>query len=774
MIGFLKAWGKRLIGMRFYYGAAGFGRAQRFGAVLLVVLLTFAFTSAQAQTNLALAGTASQSSTGFGGLASRGNDGNTSGVFSGGSVTHTANQSQPFWQVDLGAIATITDIELFTRTDCCGFRNVNFHVFVSDVPFTGGSIAASQGQAGVFEFFQAAQMGSPTTVTVNRTGRFVRVQLNATLIPASQRFLSLAEVRVLGGITPEIDIDSSISGPIADGGADAQGVQSVGVAQTITYTVTNNGTDTLTLSGTPTASNLVNVNSPVVVTAPGSLSLAAGETTTFDVTYTPTALGAFSFDIDILSDDADEGTYDIAVSGSGNDAPTATLTGPAGAQAGPFTVTATFSEPVTGLTLSDFVVGNGVASSFVMVSPGVFTILVTPTTPGTAVTVSLPANVAMDADMVMNTASNVLSIASGALSEADREAIRDIIIQEAVRTLRTELSTNQNAVRSARERHAAAQRCRVLEEQRREGGPNVDADLEVECRSNLATRNSVPLSFDASLQATRDNATALGSFFGQQGNYDGTRRRLVFGEFDLTRHEDGDVTASLTGRVAWERLIANDILLGYFVGGSASRSDIEGAFSGSRTGYGLSVGAYFVDELEPNLYWDGFVSVSVGRNNLDLGNGTVDVGSDYGTTSLQLGMALSGIKEYDAFELRPELSIAYGYSRIGDVDLTTGSLTDVVSAGNVALGTISFTPEFIIPLSATGDIYDNGEFGIAPSLTCEYIKTTASRSNCGGGLELEWSARSDDGQHSFSARISREVIGGLSRDSLGLQFNSEF
>ena len=392
-------------------------------------------------------------------------------------------------------------------------------------------------------------------------------------------------------------------------------------------------------------------------------------------------------------------------------------------------------------------------------------------------TVSLPANIAMDADSAMNEASNVLNIASGALTDAEREEIRDIIIQEAVRTLRSELSANQRAVRDARDRHAAAQRCRALEIALENGRTTLE-HLEDGCSANPVTRNNVPLSFNGTLHATQDSTDIRGSFFGQSGSQDRSRNRLVFGEFDLTRHEDGDVTASFNGRVAWEQLVSDDVLFGYFLGATASQSDLAGNFSGSRLGYGLTAGAYFVDQLDTNLFWDGFAAVSFGQNNLDLGNGTVNVGSDYATTSLQLGLAVSGIKEYDRFELRPELSIAYGYTQIGDVDLTVStaasSLNDVVSAGNVSLGTISFTPEFIFPLSPNGQMYDYSEFRVMPSLTCEYIKTTTSNSDCGGGLELGWSASSDDGLRKFSARISREVIGGSTRDSLGLQFQSEF
>ncbi|MEM8651481.1 MAG: choice-of-anchor D domain-containing protein, partial [Pseudomonadota bacterium] len=119
---------------------------------------------------------------------------------------------------------------------------------------------------------------------------------------------------------PEIDVSSSESGAVADGGTDAQGSEPAGVAKTVTYTINNTGTDTLTLSGTPTTSNPVNVGS-LTVSPPASNTIAAGASTTFTVSYTPTIAGAFSFDLDIGSDDADENPYDIAVSGTATGAP---------------------------------------------------------------------------------------------------------------------------------------------------------------------------------------------------------------------------------------------------------------------------------------------------------------------------------------------------------------------------------------------------------------------------------------------------------------------
>ncbi|GIW40887.1 MAG: hypothetical protein KatS3mg076_1464 [Candidatus Binatia bacterium] len=151
------------------------------------------------RTNLALGKVARQSSTIEGAVASRAVDGNESGMWWDGSVTHTAWEAEPWWEVDLGAVGWIEWVDVWNRTDCCGERLRDFYVLVSDEPFVGGGLSEVLGQAGVGAYFVAGVGGSPTSVAVGRTGRYVRVQLGRA------EYLSLAEVEVWGemGAVPE-------------------------------------------------------------------------------------------------------------------------------------------------------------------------------------------------------------------------------------------------------------------------------------------------------------------------------------------------------------------------------------------------------------------------------------------------------------------------------------------------------------------------------------------------------------------------------------------
>jgi len=152
----------------------------------------WSFQTQSQSTNWALSGTATQSSTLSPAVAGRAIDNNTDGNWANNSITHTYADAEAWWHVDLGSVRSIASIQLWNRTDCCSNRLSNFYVFVSDVPFTSTSVSATIAQSGVSNYFTSGEGGYPTTKTIGRTGRYVRVQLAAT------DYLSLAEVKVWG------------------------------------------------------------------------------------------------------------------------------------------------------------------------------------------------------------------------------------------------------------------------------------------------------------------------------------------------------------------------------------------------------------------------------------------------------------------------------------------------------------------------------------------------------------------------------------------------
>ena len=144
--------------------------------------------------NLCPLGTTSQSSTANSAPSSRACDGNRDGNFSNGSVTHTNSESEAWWEVDLGRIYVLQQIKLFNRTDCCGSRLSNFHVFISDDPFTSTNLNATINQPGVDSFYFDGDVDALAYAFSQQSGRYLRIQLTGS------DPLSLAEVEIYGSL----------------------------------------------------------------------------------------------------------------------------------------------------------------------------------------------------------------------------------------------------------------------------------------------------------------------------------------------------------------------------------------------------------------------------------------------------------------------------------------------------------------------------------------------------------------------------------------------
>ena len=125
---------------------------------------------------------AKQSSTDFGGDASRALDGNTNSNYSQQSITHTKFENQPWWEVDLGRTEQVGLVRLYNRGDGeLSKRLADFDVILYDEK---GTEVARQ--------YVSRLEGSSLDLQLNgKLGRRVRIQLRQ-----KNQALSLAEVEV--------------------------------------------------------------------------------------------------------------------------------------------------------------------------------------------------------------------------------------------------------------------------------------------------------------------------------------------------------------------------------------------------------------------------------------------------------------------------------------------------------------------------------------------------------------------------------------------------
>ena len=355
-------------------------------------------------------------------------------------------------------------------------------------------------------------------------------------------------------------------------------------------------------------------------------------------------------------------------------------------------------------------------------------------------------------------------ITASPLSEfaANEAEIRAVIVNDAAQSLSSNLSINRRMTQEARDRFI---------EGRRQMADQASA---------LASRNNVPFDIDGSFEMKGLSLTTRGNFFEQTGNYEGTYRRLFFGDFDVQHDADTDsTTATLTARVAWEHLITDQTMMGYFVGGELARSTINGTFDGDQDRLGLTIGGYAVHELVDQVYFDSFLTFGAGRNDLEMDNNVLALTSDYTTRTATAGAALSNVYEYQRYEFHPELAFSYGKTWIDDVDFTGrayGLVDNTLSldAGTVSITNLTLRPEVIWALDGDTVATSNSQLGFAPRLICESRETVGRTEDCGGGAELSLSSVSEDGLSAAEFRIILDRVGSSNRSSFTLNLKHRF
>ncbi|XP_026173023.1 fucolectin-7 [Mastacembelus armatus] len=162
------------------------------GFLLLLLLGTCSVSTYE---NVALRGKATQSHRylhNFGD-ANSAIDGNRNAIFDAGSCTHTIEQANPWWRVDLLQLYIITSIVITNREDCCPERINGLLIHV-------GSSLDDNGLANpvVGTVTQIAAGQSFTLKLKERVvGRYVTL-----VLPGVQRVLTLCEVEVHGYPAP--------------------------------------------------------------------------------------------------------------------------------------------------------------------------------------------------------------------------------------------------------------------------------------------------------------------------------------------------------------------------------------------------------------------------------------------------------------------------------------------------------------------------------------------------------------------------------------------
>ena len=340
---------------------------------------------------------------------------------------------------------------------------------------------------------------------------------------------------------------------------------------------------------------------------------------------------------------------------------------------------------------------------------------------------------------------------------ANETAIRTVLVDDMMRAVRSSLNASARMMSDVRGRLRGA-----------------DGSV-----PTLSTR-SMPLEIDGAASANAGTLSTRGTATASLTRHSGAYRRLFFSDFDIQHDLDTDnTTATLSARVAWEHIVADGILLGYYVGAEASESDINGTFAGDQTRLGLNVGGYIAHRLAETLFTDAYLSLGVGHSELDMSNGTLALESGYRSETVTVGASISGSYDYTDYEFRPELAFNYGKTQIGTVFFTGrayGLVDDTLSlnAGSVSVANVTLRPEVIYAIQNSSTANINAFLSFSPRLICERTMATRRTQNCGSGGEVGYTAHSNDGLRNIDFRITVDKVGSSRRSSALLGVEMRF
>ncbi|XP_068994737.1 uncharacterized protein [Embiotoca jacksoni] len=137
-------------------------------------------------TNVARGGKVTQSSLGWNGMPQRAVDGNRASNFEQGSCTHTNNDQNPWWRLDLLKTYTINNVTITNRQDCCHQRINGAEIRVGNSLNDNGN---ANPRCAVIPYIAG---GASQTFECNgMEGSYINI-----VIPGRKEYLTLCEVEV--------------------------------------------------------------------------------------------------------------------------------------------------------------------------------------------------------------------------------------------------------------------------------------------------------------------------------------------------------------------------------------------------------------------------------------------------------------------------------------------------------------------------------------------------------------------------------------------------
>ncbi|PZX13087.1 hypothetical protein LX81_03315 [Palleronia aestuarii] len=309
-----------------------------------------------------------------------------------------------------------------------------------------------------------------------------------------------------------------------------------------------------------------------------------------------------------------------------------------------------------------------------------------------------------------------------------RMRIRGRVLGTARSAVDATLDTDRRMMEAARDRFAAARRT-----------------LRTFDGAGYAGRNVVPFDLEGTAGLEAGTWRSDGRFFGQSGSFDGRRRRLVLGSFDVEKAPSGRLEARVEVRTLRERMHSETLMLGYYLGAEIARDRSGGGDPEAAHRIGAAFGTYAVRSLGDALYLDGYVSFGIDRAFGRHAARDLDFEGAHSMPRATVGGTLSGFVGTGGLRLRPRLSLAYGQAaprrtRMWHDGRRAFSLGD----GRAATLALALSPDLDIALDTRPVEEARAVLSVSPRLECREAREIETVSRCARSAEIGLERRFPD------------------------------
>lgn len=233
--------------------------------------------------------------TGAHSIVSQNMQANETATYSIEATNHTGNMGDPFFAIyqpsfDPGNPTT----NLVACDDDSGSGGSGLYPLVTRAFTTGETFVLV-----TTSYDQSTSLSGTVTVNSSNDLSLIYPEMNVT-----GNGQSIAD----GDTVPSVTDDTNFGSTATTGGTVVK-----------TFTIENTGSANLELAGSPRVSLAAGTN--FAISAMPASSVSGGGSTTFQVTFNPTADGAHSDTISIVNNDSDENPYNFAITGTGTSQP---------------------------------------------------------------------------------------------------------------------------------------------------------------------------------------------------------------------------------------------------------------------------------------------------------------------------------------------------------------------------------------------------------------------------------------------------------------------